>query len=101
MDTTRKVAAHAYAALCTAAWRSVDARHAAARRRVPSDAALIEHGQALAVLADRRIAHWQARHPGRLEEIDRNGLRIAHADPNAPGSIATAIPAEHPVRRTA
>lgn len=64
---------HAYTALCSAAWYSVDARQAALGD-VPGGVRQLARAQALCELADRRIGRWAADHPDRLDDVDRNGL---------------------------
>lgn len=91
--------AHSYARMCSAASRSTDARSARAQRR--DDAALIEVGEALCDLADRRIAAFAARHPD-LDAIlgdvlDANGLRRGH-DVELPSTVASPVPFYHPSR---
>lgn len=94
--------AHSYSRMCTAASRSIDARTARVGRR--DDAALIEVGEALCDLADRRIAVFAARHPD-LDAIlgdvlDANGLRRGH-DHTLPSDVASPVPFYHPSRSRA
>lgn len=69
------VESHSYAALCAAASRLTDARHAVAGRgvRPVGTLELVAYGEALCAVSDRRIAHLAARRPEWLDELTRDG----------------------------